>query len=353
MKRGDLSFLGWNESFERSVPGGEIEGVARVLAVDRELLWLADAKGPFRARLAGAFFGHAESSDAFPCVGDWVVAERLGEGEPGRVRSLIERRTFLRRRAAGSAKTRQMIAANVDQVFVVQSCHFDFNVRRLERYLVMVHEGGAEPVVLLTKRDLVGDEILSGQLEALRGAGIAAPVRVLSSVTREGVDDLRTLLQAGKTYCLVGSSGVGKSTLINLLLGNGVQATSAVSGTGEGRHTTVRRELLVLEGGALVIDNPGMRELGLAGSRDVEGGFVSIKSLAGDCRYRDCSHTAEPGCAVLQALAEGTLSEESYESFVKLRKEARFGELSYLEKRQRDRAFGRLVRSVKRDMRED
>jgi ribosome biogenesis GTPase / thiamine phosphate phosphatase len=159
-----------------------------------------------------------------------------------------------------------MIAANVDYVIIVQSCHYDFNLKRLERYLVMVRDGGADPCVLLTKTDLVEPDVLASQLAQIRAAGVTAPVLTLSNVTRDGIDELKRTLLPSKTYCFVGSSGVGKSTIINHLLGRERLQTKGVSGTGEGRHTTVRRELIILEGGALVIDNPGMREFGILGA---------------------------------------------------------------------------------------
>nr|MBP7589604.1 ribosome small subunit-dependent GTPase A [Thermoanaerobaculia bacterium] len=248
----------------------------------------------------------------------------------------------------------QMIAANVDVVFIVQSCHFDFNVRRLERYLVMVRDGGATPCILLTKTDLVEPEVLAGQLEEIRHAGIDVPVRTLSNVTREGVDELRDLLEPGQTYCFVGSSGVGKSTLINGLLARERLATKGVSGTGEGRHTTVRRELLLLDSGALVIDNPGMRELGvLAAEKGIDASYGEIAELATRCRFRDCAHGNEPGCAVRAALGSGELTEEQLASYLKLKSESEFLEMSYTERRRREKDFGRFVHSAMKRLRED
>jgi len=356
----DLKTLGWDEWFAERTDCGPAESVARVAAVDRELLLLLDGDGLFRAKLSGAFLHRHRSARELPCVGDWVCVEKPPgpSGQLGRdsrsvhtVHSLLERRTVLRRKVAGADVEYQMIAANVDAVVIVQSCHFDFNVNRLERYLVMVRDGGAEPYVLLTKTDLVSSAELDAQIAAIRSAGITAPVLTLSNVTREGVDEIRALLEPGRTYCFVGSSGVGKSTLINRLLGRELLETQTVSGTGEGRHTTVRRELMLLDGGALVIDNPGMRELGILGADDgLSASFGDVAALASGCRFRDCTHVSEPGCAVLEALESGELSRAQYENYRKLESESAFNQASYVERRKKDRAFGRYIKAVKKDL---
>ena len=264
---------------------------------------------------------------------------------------LLERRTALRRRSAGDSVEYQMIAANVDSVIIVQSCHFDFNLKRLERYLVMVRDGGADPCVLLTKTDLVGPAVLASQLAEIRAAGVTAPVLTVSNVTREGIDDFKRTLLPAKTHCFVGSSGVGKSTIINQLLGQEMLQTQGVSGTGEGRHTTVRRELIILDGGALVIDNPGMREFGILGAESGMGvSFSDIVGLAFGCRYRNCSHTNEPGCAVCEAVNSGEMSQEHYANYIKLREESEFYQMSYVEKRKKDRDFGRYIKSAKKHL---
>jgi ribosome biogenesis GTPase len=325
--------------------------MARVSAVDRDLLTVVDQTGTFRAKVAGSYLYRNHLSQELPCVGDWVCVEKQPNDELGLVHMLLERRTVLRRKSAGESVDHQMIAANIDFVVIVQSCHCDFNLKRLERYLVMVRDGGADPVVLLTKTDLVDPGALAAQLAEIRTAGVTAPVLTLSNVTREGVDDFKRTLLPAKTYCFVGSSGVGKSTIINQLLGREMLQTNDVSETGEGRHTTVRRELIILEGGALVIDNPGMREFGiLRAESGIGDNYSDIIGLAPGCRFRNCSHTSEPGCAAREAVKAGDISQERYDHYIKLKAESEFCQLSYGEKRKKERDFGRFIKSAKKDV---
>ncbi len=347
-----LEALGWNDWFAaRAGHCGARDVAARVAAVDRDLLLLIGAAGYFRARMPGKALHEAVEASQRPCVGDWVCVEQSAQDQYGMVHAILDRRTCLRRKAPGDAVGLQVIAANVDYVVVVQSCHYDFNLKRLERYLVMVREGDAEPLILLTKTDLVSAEALASQVDEIRGAGITVPILTLSNVTNEGVDALRDLLAPGTTYCLVGSSGVGKSTIINALLGRDALGTQEVSGSGEGRHTTVRRELMVLANGALVVDNPGMREFGVLGAEDgIEASYPEIVETAWQCRFRDCTHSSEPGCAVLEAVQDGRISADQFGSFVQLTKESAFFAASYAERRKKDRERGRFMKSAKKDL---
>ena len=350
-----LSDIGFDQWFQEHVSGlrQEGHGVARISAVDRGSYLIRNELGEIPAELAGKFYFQVESSVDLPCVGDWVTVQYHNDAAAAIIHGVFPRKTFLRRKSAGEKVDFQMIAANIDSAFIVQSCHFDFNVRRMDRYLVMAADGGVEPIVVLTKTDLITHDELEQKLTAIRSSAITARVLALSNITGIGFDEIQQVLVSGRTYCLLGSSGVGKTTLINRLIGKDAFETKAVSGTGEGIHTTARRQLILLHQGSMLIDTPGMRELGLLGvSAGVNQGFEDIVGLSASCRYANCSHTQEPGCAVLTAVSNGELSKDRYSSYMKLRKESQYHEMSYVDKRKKDRAFGRFIKSAMKQMKD-
>jgi ribosome biogenesis GTPase len=348
-----LSDMGFDQWFQEHVSDLREEGrsIARISAVDRGSYLVRNQNGEVPAELAGKFYFQVESSVDLPCVGDWVTVQYHNNDTVAIIHEVFPRKTFLRRKSAGEKVDFQMIAANIEVAFLVQSCRFDFNLRRMDRYLVMAADGGVEPIVVLTKTDLITPEELEQKFAAIQSSTISARVLALSNITGIGFDEFQQVLVPGRTYCLLGSSGVGKTTLINRLIGENAFETKAVSGTGEGTHTTARRQLIVLNQGSMLIDTPGMRELGLLGvSEGVNQSFQEVLRLSLNCRYPNCGHTQEPGCAVRAAVISGVLNEDRYSSYMKLKKESEYHELSYLDKRKKDRAFGRFIKSAKKQM---
>ncbi len=334
----ELSALGMDRCFsdqarELCQPG---ERMARVTVVHRGWYTVRNEDGEVQARATGRFLHATESTIDMPCVGDWVCAHYQDDKKAATIHRVLPRRSFLQRKYAGKRIELQIIGANIDVAFIVQSCHYDFNVSRLERYLVMANEGRVEPLLILTKTDLVSADELEQLISKIREAGIRTRLIAISNVTGSGLDQIREFMGLGKTYCMVGSSGVGKSTLINQLIGHDMLKTRAVSDSGEGRHTTVRRQLIVLEQGAMLIDTPGMREVGLLGASDgMDDNFDDIQELSLSCRFSNCRHSNEPGCAILKAIETGTLQQEHYQNYVKLKAESESNEMSYVGKRKR------------------
>jgi ribosome biogenesis GTPase len=307
------------------------------------------------AEPTGKLLFSAESVEDLPCVGDWVFVQYHNSDTLAIIHDLFPRKTVLRRKSAGKRIEYQTIASNIDVAFIIQSCDFDFNLRRMERYLVMVKEGRIEPIIILSKSDLASEEDLKHRVSQIRQAQISANVIPLSNKTGFGLDTIQKVLKKGKTYCLIGSSGVGKTTLLNHLMGQDVFETNPVrENDGKGRHTTASRQLIVLDSGALLIDTPGMRELGMMGvSAGIEESFSDIHEISKKCRFSDCSHTGEANCAILTAMESGHLTEDRYRSYLKLIKESEYNKMSYVEKRKKDREFGRMIKSVMKHKKKD
>ncbi len=314
--------------------------LARVMVVARGQYTVRSEHGDVPAKATRKFMKAVTSSIEMACVGDWVCTDNQDSEEYVSIHAVLPRRSFLRRKSAGKSTKLQMIAANIDVMFIAQSCHYDFNVSRLERYLVMATEGHVEPVIILTKTDLVSADVLQQLITEIRDEGIGAGIITLSNVSGAGLSQVKESMERGKTYCLVGSSGVGKSTLINQLRGDDTLRTQTVSASGEGRHTTVRRQLFVLEQGALLIDTPGMREVGvLAGNDGMADNFDDIHDLALQCKFTNCGHDNERGCAVWLAIKEGALQPERYQNYVKLKTESERNQQLNFHKRKKNRSF--------------
>lgn len=321
---------------------------ARVTTVDRDRYLVRNELREVPAELSGSFRFAVVDSLGLPCVGDWALVQVVDDGALAIIRDLLPRKTLLRRKTPFRTIDFQVIAANVDVAFLAQACDSDFSLRRLERYLAMVLEGGIRPVILLTKSDQISHGALQDLQAQVRSAQVPWDVVAVSSQTEGGLDALRRMLQPAMTYCLLGSSGVGKTTILNRLIGQDSFATGPVRAyDGKGRHVTARRQLTVLEAGAMLIDTPGMRELGALGLREgIAEEFGDIVDLAARCRFRDCSHADEPGCAVRAAVEQGELGLDRCKSYLKLLRESEHLDASYAERRRRDRDFGRRIHAA-------
>jgi ribosome biogenesis GTPase / thiamine phosphate phosphatase len=332
-----LEDLGWNESWTAVWSAHRPEGgePARVSCVEAGSCLVVGERGEQRASLAGRLRHHAVTAAALPATGDWV-AVRVDDYGSVTIEAVLPRSSAFVRRAAGPKSEPQVVAANVDALFVVAGLDGDFNPRRLERTLVLAHDSGTQPVIVLNKADLCRED--EARERAVEAAASGAPVHVVSALLGTGLDALAPYLGRGRTVGLVGSSGAGKSSLANRLLGEDRQATAAVRASDDrGRHTTTRRELLRLPAGGCLIDTPGLRELQLW----VDGGgsdqvFEDLEVVAAGCRFRDCHHQNEPGCALLAAVTEGRLDQGRLDSLLKLGRER---SVHRLAKRFRRRGF--------------
>ncbi|MGY0694330.1 ribosome small subunit-dependent GTPase A [Virgibacillus sp. FSP13] len=324
--------LGWGRDVDVSVQDVEKGKLARVIAVQKNSYRISDGEMEYFAHLSGKFLNQATTALDFPAVGDWVEAQKLLDERKAVIQRVLPRESQFVRQAAGLKTEGQIVSANMDLVFIVNSLNHDLNVRRIERYILATYESGASPVVVLTKLDESTPEDVVRITVQVEEVAMGVPIVAISSITGEGMEELMEYLPAQKTVALLGSSGVGKSTLVNKLFGGTVQETNDIrEADSKGRHTTTHREMFILPNGALLIDTPGMRELQLwEGDSAIETTFQDIDALAKECRFTDCQHDTEPGCRVQEALESGELVNERFQSYLKLQRELAF------EKRKRD-----------------
>lgn len=300
--------------------------LGRISSQHKNFYTVITEKGEISAEISGKFHYHVKDSSGFPAVGDFVMLDRLdSDGGNAIIHHVLSRKSVFGRKVAGTKEDMQVIAANIDTVFICMSLNNDFNLRRLERYLAVAWDSGATPVVILTKSDLCFD--IDKRLSEVTSVSVGVDVYVTSSSLNEGFESLTNYFTNGKTVAFIGSSGVGKSTLINRLIGKEVMETSGLRNDDKGRHTTTSRELIRLPDSGVVIDTPGMRELGII-SADFSRSFSDIDELARECKFNDCRHTSEPKCAVQKAIQDGTLSVERLNSYRKLLKEAKYDGLN-------------------------
>ena len=346
----DLESIGYSDWFKSRVDDEKsaAHGVARIVSVHKDSYTVTNGGEDIFAELSGNLLYSSESASELPTTGDWVYADFYDDDTHAIIYGVFPRKTLLKRKAAGKLVDIQLIAANIDVAFIIQSLNDNFNLRRLERYLVMVNESGIEPVILLSKCDLIPKQEVDEIKKKVLGIAPQATVMEFSNLSRENIDSIASSLKSGYSYCLLGSSGVGKTTLLNSIIGNDKFETQSVSKIqSKGRHTTTSRQLVRLENGAMIIDTPGMRELG---SMSVDDGldetFSEILELSQSCKFSNCSHTNEKGCAILAAIKAGDLSEQRYQNYLKMKKESEFNQMSYLEKRKKDKSFGKLIKST-------
>lgn len=347
----DLFQLGLNESLRKQFASQHVDiaNMARVIKEHKELYDIQNEKGIYKAEITGNFRFMAEARSDFPAVGDWVEATIFDENQ-AIIHKILPRFSLLERQTVGAYGEKQLIASNIDKAFIVQAVDRDFNLNRLERYFVIVHNGGVAPVILLNKVDLISKRELNEIQEEVSSRLPNSLIFKTSTVFKDGLSELMTFLQKGKTYCFLGSSGVGKSTIVNCLLGEERLNTNEISdATSKGKHTTSRRELMLLEHGSILIDTPGMREIGMTDTNSgMEMTFNAIVELGKRCKFTNCTHTDEPGCQILEAINDGLISLEELANYKKLeRQSARFSE-SIAEKRKKDKELGRMYKEIKK-----
>jgi len=342
--------LGFNKWFFDEIDPTKLidHQIARVITVNKDSYTIDNGKGEVSAEVTGKLLFSADSPLDYPATGDWVFARYFDNDSFAIISEIVPRKSILKRKTSGKKIEFQLIATNIDTGLIVQSLDNNYNLRRLERYLVMIIQSNIQPVVLLSKSDLLPVGEIDKKVDEIHA--LYPDIRILpfSNEDNTNLKHVKELLVPKKTYCLLGSSGVGKTTLINNLLdGMRLKTHSVREKDGKGRHITTWRQLIKLKNGAMIIDTPGMRELGnFAVDTGIYGTFDEITELSNQCRYNDCSHTQEQGCSILAALKDGIISQERYQSFIKLNKESAFYEMSYLEKKRKDKKFGKFVKSV-------
>lgn len=348
-----LEDIGYSPYFEQQRIEKSLSGfvMGRVIAEHKERYIVKTEAGDQEAEITGNLRFTAQRREDFPAVGDWVALTPFYSGM-SIIHQVLPRQSMISRQAAGASGEIQIIATNIDYAFIVQAIDRDFNINRLERYLTICHGSQVKPIIVLTKIDLIDASQLDERVTAVRNRIPQAPILVVSNETREGVEQLIQLIEKGKTYCMLGSSGVGKSTLLNTLSGKDVMKTGNISSqTQKGRHVTSHRELIVLDQGGILIDNPGMREVGIVDPDEgLNTTFDRIASLSQNCRFADCTHIRETGCAVKEAVENGDLDRRSYENYLKMEREKAHFEASLAERRKKDKDFGKMVRNVKKDI---
>jgi ribosome biogenesis GTPase len=344
--------LGYNTFFESNRNKLKLGGfsVARVIAEYKGAYRVKNVSGEYLAKITGKQMFNALSREDYPAVGDWAAITELDE-ERAVIHKTLPRMTIIKRKYSNKNET-QVIAANIDVALVIESVDRDYNLNRFERYFAIAGEGGIKPAIVLNKIDLISKKELDLKLAQIKNRFNDVEVIPTSTITDEGLEGLKKYILRGKTYCFLGSSGVGKSSLINKLLERDAAKIKTISSrTGRGKHTTTGREMYFLKNGGIVIDNPGMKEVGMTDtSMGIDDLFDEIIVLAEKCRYVDCTHIHEPGCEVLSAVKSGKLDKDKYSNYINLKKEVGYYETTSLEKREKDHQFGKFIKKAKKEI---
>lgn len=346
-----LEDLGYNSELEEYRKDQNLGsfGIGRVIQEHKDRYKVNTESCELDCELIGNLRFATTNRNELPAVGDWVAISEYDEGK-ALIHAVLPRYSVLERQAVGKFGEKQIIACNIDYGLIVQSINRDFNINRLERYLTLCYASKIEPIIVVSKTDLTDEENLNDLLNKITSRVKNVPIVPVSNETQAGMDDLKKLIHKGKTYCLLGSSGVGKSSLINSLSGESRMKTGAISDSiDRGKHITTHRELIPLVNGAILIDNPGMREVGITDSSGgLESTFEKIYALSNHCKFSDCTHTSEKGCAVKSAIENGEIDKSSFENFLKMEREKEHYESTVVEKRKKDKDFGKMIKHYKK-----
>ena len=348
----DLENIGYSAFFDNHYKSTNDKNLtpARIIAEHKEMYVLRNETSELSAKITGKMMFTALSRKDYPAVGDWVLITVLDENQ-AIIHEILPRRTVLKRKSADNSDI-QIIASNIDTAFIIQSPDRDYNLNRFERYITLAESENIKPVIILNKTDLISESNLDMKLFEINNRFKNIDIYATSIITGKGINNLIESIKRGLTYCFLGSSGVGKSSIINMILGTKLIKTAEIgSSTNRGKHITTHRELFILENGGLLIDNPGMREIGILDSETgIKNVFSEIFNLSKNCRYSDCNHICEPGCAVLTAIESGNLDKSKYDNYIKLMKENEYNTMTKLEKREKDKKFGKFIKTTKKQL---
>ena len=351
-----LEDLGYNDEIQKLRVENNLSDfeIGRVIAEHKERYILKTENGEYEAEITGNLRFSAKSRIDFPAVGDWVALTTYDSGFSV-IHKILPRLSMITRQAVGQFGEIQIIATNIDYAFLIQAVDRDFNINRLERYLTICYASKVKPIIVLTKTDLINQQKITEITDSIKQRIKDIVVFAISNETQDGYEALKMTFEKGKTYCMLGSSGVGKSTLLNNLTGKILMRTDPISlSTNKGKHITSHRELIVLESGGILVDNPGMREVGIA---DTSGGlettFDRIIHLSPNCKFKDCTHTNEIGCSVIEAVEKGEIDKKSYENYLKMEREKAHFESTIEERRKKDKEFGKVIKNYKKDIKKN